>query len=161
MRYLGADSVKTLPGIVNENTARLDRIASLVNDFGDDATKLKLSEALVALANKQLKAMQTAIQRGKEEFETRLVLDINEDNPQAALEPRAQRLADDLRAQGYTATVTTFAEVSTDRKNWTPNITVVIGLGDMVSEDDNAIAESTVSDETEVVLAGEAASEMA
>jgi len=116
---------------------------------------------LVALANKQLKAMQTAIQRGKEEFETRLVLDINEDNPQAALEPRAQRLADDLRAQGYTATVTTFAEVSTDRKNWTPNITVVIGLGDMVSEDDNAIAESTVTDETEVALAGEAASEMA
>ncbi|WP_427307830.1 hypothetical protein [Cupriavidus sp. H39] len=36
---------------------------------------------LVALANKQLKAMQTAIQKGREEFETRLVLDINEDNP--------------------------------------------------------------------------------
>ncbi|WP_427307829.1 hypothetical protein [Cupriavidus sp. H39] len=57
--------------------------------------------------------------------------------------------------------MTTFAEVSTDRKNWTPNITVVIGLGDMVSEDDNVIAESTVSDETEVGLACEAASEMA
>ncbi|MGT2489514.1 hypothetical protein ACU4GD_00485 [Cupriavidus basilensis] len=28
----------------------------------------------------------------------------------------AQRLADDLRTQGYTATVTTLAEVSTDRK---------------------------------------------
>ena len=116
---------------------------------------------LVALANKQLKAMQTAIQRGKEEFETSLVLDINEENPQAALEPRAQRLADDLRAQGYTATVTTFAEASADRKNWTPNVTVAIGLGDMVSEVDNAKTESMVSDETEVALAGEAASELA
>ncbi|MFJ4291784.1 hypothetical protein ACIP1U_18650 [Cupriavidus sp. NPDC089707] len=57
--------------------------------------------------------------------------------------------------------MTTFAAVSTDRKNWTPNITVVIGLGDMVSGDDNAIAERTVTDETEVALAGEAASEMA
>jgi len=116
---------------------------------------------LVALANKQLKAMQSAIQRGKDEFETRLVLDISEDNPQAALEPRAHRLADDLRAQGYTATVTTFAEVSTDRKDWTPNITVVIGLGEMLSEVDTAIAESTVPDKTEVAVAEEAVSEMA
>jgi len=101
---------------------------------------------LVALANKQLKAMQTAIQKGKEEFETTLVLDINDDNPAAALEPRAQRLATDLRAQGYTATVTTFAEASADRKNWTPNITVVIGLGDMISEaDDEALAESVAA----------------
>lgn len=116
---------------------------------------------LVALANKQLKAMQAAIQKGKEEFETRLVLDITEDNPQAALEPRAQRLADDLRAQGYTATVTTFADVSTDRKDWTPNITVVIGLGDMISEVDEATAKAKVAAETEVALAGEAVEEMA
>ena len=89
---------------------------------------------LVALANKQLKAMQAAIQKGKEEFETTLVLDINEEHPQAALEPRVQRLADDLRSQGYTATVSTFADVSADRKNWTPNITVTIGLGDLVAD---------------------------
>lgn len=116
---------------------------------------------LVALANKQLKAMQTAIQKGKEEFETSLVLDITEENPQAALEPRAHRLADDLRSQGYTATVTTFAEASTDRKNWTPNITVAIGLGDMVSDVDNVTAENTVADETNVATADEAALEMA
>ncbi|CAG9166803.1 hypothetical protein [Cupriavidus pampae] len=116
---------------------------------------------LVALANKQLKAMQTAIQKGKEEFETKLVLDINEENPRAALEPRAQRLAEDLRAQGYTATVSAFAEVSTDRKDWTPNITVIIGLGDVASEVDNAKAESTMTDEPEVALADEAVSEMA
>ncbi|WP_404992993.1 hypothetical protein [Cupriavidus pauculus] len=116
---------------------------------------------LVALANKQLKAMQAAIQKGKEEFETRLVLDITEDNPQAALEPRAQRLADDLRAQGYTATVTTFADVSTDRKDWTPNITVVIGLGDMVSEVDDATAKANAAADTGVALVGEAVEEMA
>lgn len=52
LRYLGPDSVRTLPAIVNENTGRLDRIASLVNDVGDDATKLKMSEALVALAKR-------------------------------------------------------------------------------------------------------------
>lgn len=52
MRYLGPASVETLPGTINENTARLDRIAGLVSEIGTDATKLKTSEALVALANK-------------------------------------------------------------------------------------------------------------
>jgi len=52
MRYLGPESVKTLPGIINENASRIDRIAGLINDVGDDATKLKTSEALVALAQR-------------------------------------------------------------------------------------------------------------
>ncbi|HVJ89291.1 MAG TPA: hypothetical protein VM580_05765, partial [Labilithrix sp.] len=52
MRTLGAASVKVLPGLVNENTARIDRIASLVKDIGDDAAKLELSKALVVLADK-------------------------------------------------------------------------------------------------------------
>ena len=52
MRFLGPESVKTLPGIINENAARLDRVANLINDVGDEATKLKASEALVALAQK-------------------------------------------------------------------------------------------------------------
>lgn len=52
MHWLGPESVRTLPGIINENTARLDRIAGLVNDVGDDATKQKASEALVTLANR-------------------------------------------------------------------------------------------------------------
>lgn len=110
---------------------------------------------LVALANKQLKAMQTAIQRGKEEFETTLVLDINDENPQAMLEPRVQRLAEDLRAQGYTATVSTFADVSADRKNWTPNITVAIGLGDIVADAGNAPVDIAETDATEVAVEAE------
>jgi hypothetical protein len=52
LHVLGPESVKTLPGIVTENTARLDRIAALVNDVGDDATKKEMSQALVALAQK-------------------------------------------------------------------------------------------------------------
>ena len=52
MRYLGPESVKTLPGIINENAARLDRVAGLINDVADEPTKLKASEALRDLANK-------------------------------------------------------------------------------------------------------------
>jgi hypothetical protein len=52
MRTLGSESVKILPSLVNENTGRIDRIASLVKDIGDDATKLELSKALAALADK-------------------------------------------------------------------------------------------------------------
>ena len=52
MRYLGPESVKTLPSIINENASRIDRVANLINDVGDEPTKLKGSEALVALANR-------------------------------------------------------------------------------------------------------------
>ncbi len=52
VRFLGSDSVKGLPSIIGENTARLDRIGTLVNDVGDDATKLETSKALVALAKR-------------------------------------------------------------------------------------------------------------
>lgn len=52
MHYLGPDSVKALPALMNENTGRIDRVAGLVNDVGDDATKQKASEALAALATK-------------------------------------------------------------------------------------------------------------
>lgn len=52
MRYLGPESVKSLPSIINENASRIDRVASLINDVADEPTKLKASEALVALAIK-------------------------------------------------------------------------------------------------------------
>lgn len=52
MRYLGAESVKTLPSIVSENTSRIDRIATLVKDIGDQPAQLELAKAYVALAEK-------------------------------------------------------------------------------------------------------------
>lgn len=52
MHFLGPESVKLLPGTISENTSRLDRIATLVNDVGDDATKAETAKALVALAQK-------------------------------------------------------------------------------------------------------------
>ena len=52
MRYLGPESVKTLPGIINENASRIDRVAGLINDVADEPTKLKASEALRDLAVK-------------------------------------------------------------------------------------------------------------
>jgi hypothetical protein len=52
MRTLGPESVKVLPGLVNENTGRIDRIASLIKDIGDEPTKLELSKAFVVLADK-------------------------------------------------------------------------------------------------------------
>lgn len=52
MRTLGSESVKILPGLVNENTARIDRIASLIKDIGDEPTKAELSKVLVVLADK-------------------------------------------------------------------------------------------------------------
>ena len=52
MRFLGPESVKSLPGIINENAARIDRVANLINDVGDEPTKMAASQALVALAQK-------------------------------------------------------------------------------------------------------------
>lgn len=52
MRYLGAESVKGLPALVNENTARIDRIATLVKEIGTDESRLALSKAIVELAAK-------------------------------------------------------------------------------------------------------------
>lgn len=52
MRFLGAPSVRALPGLINENTYRLDRIAGLIADLGEPETKLKASEALVTLAKR-------------------------------------------------------------------------------------------------------------
>ncbi len=52
MRALGPESVKILPGLVNENTTRLDRIAGLIHDIGDEQGKLDLSKTLVGLAER-------------------------------------------------------------------------------------------------------------
>ncbi len=52
MRFLGAGSVRSLPALINENSTKVDKITSLLADLGDADTKLKGSEALVALAKR-------------------------------------------------------------------------------------------------------------
>jgi hypothetical protein len=50
MRTLGSASVKSLPTYIKEDSTKVDRIAQLVSDLGDDATKKAAADALVALA---------------------------------------------------------------------------------------------------------------
>ena len=50
MRFLGAPSVRALPGLMTENSTKLDRIAGLIADLGEPDVKLKASQSLVAIA---------------------------------------------------------------------------------------------------------------
>jgi hypothetical protein len=50
MRFLGAPSVKTLPAVINEQSTKNDKACQLVADIGDDDTKKRAADALVALA---------------------------------------------------------------------------------------------------------------
>ncbi len=52
MRALGSAAVKSLPSYIREESAKVDRIASLVAEIGDEDTKKKASEALVVLGKK-------------------------------------------------------------------------------------------------------------
>jgi hypothetical protein len=52
MRFLGAGSVRSLPGLINENSSKVDKIASLVAELGDPDTKTKTGDALVTLAKR-------------------------------------------------------------------------------------------------------------
>lgn len=49
MRFLGAPSVKSLPRAIGESSNKVDRACALVADIGDEETKKRASEALVAL----------------------------------------------------------------------------------------------------------------
>ncbi len=50
MRFLGAPSVKSLPSTINEQSTKNDKASQLIADIGDEDTKKRASEALVALA---------------------------------------------------------------------------------------------------------------
>jgi hypothetical protein len=52
MRFLGAPTVKALPATINESSTKNDRACSLIADIGDDDTKKRAGEALVAMAKK-------------------------------------------------------------------------------------------------------------
>jgi hypothetical protein len=49
MRFIGASSVKGLPGVISESSTKVDRACALIADIGDDDTKRRASDALVAL----------------------------------------------------------------------------------------------------------------
>jgi len=49
MRFIGAPSVKQLPSVITEGSTKIDRACSLIADIGDEETKRRASEALVAL----------------------------------------------------------------------------------------------------------------
>lgn len=50
LRYLGPSSIGGLPKLMTRETKRLDKMASLVQEFGDDATKEAASKATVDIA---------------------------------------------------------------------------------------------------------------
>ncbi len=52
MRFLGAPSVRALPATITESSTKVDRACSLIADIGDDDTKRRAGEALVAMAKK-------------------------------------------------------------------------------------------------------------
>ena len=52
MRFLGAPAVRALPAIISESSTKVDRACSLIADIGDDDTKKRAGEALVAMAKK-------------------------------------------------------------------------------------------------------------
>ncbi len=52
MRFVGAPSVKLLPNSINEGSSKVDRACALVADIGDDETKKRAGDALVALAKR-------------------------------------------------------------------------------------------------------------
>jgi hypothetical protein len=55
MRFLGSPSVKALPSTINLDSTKVDKACQLIADIGDDDTKKRASDALVALA-KQIDA---------------------------------------------------------------------------------------------------------
>jgi hypothetical protein len=50
LRELKADGVRSLPDLMVPGANKIDRMSQLIADFGDDATKAKASEKLVAVA---------------------------------------------------------------------------------------------------------------
>jgi hypothetical protein len=52
MRFIGAPSVKNLPSTITESSTKIDRACALLADIGDEETKRRASEALVAMAKR-------------------------------------------------------------------------------------------------------------
>jgi hypothetical protein len=50
LRELKADGVRSLPDLIVPGAAKIDRVSAMIADFGDEATKARASEKLVAVA---------------------------------------------------------------------------------------------------------------
>ncbi|HEY8038495.1 MAG TPA: hypothetical protein VIF15_01825, partial [Polyangiaceae bacterium] len=87
MRFLGQPSVKTLPGIINLNSTKVDKACQLIADIGDDDTKKRAGEALVAMA----KTID-----GQAWFEQQRAL-VNEANAKTHATPTPQQVTDQLK----------------------------------------------------------------
>jgi hypothetical protein len=87
MRFNGASAVKTLPSVITESSTKVDRACSLMADIGDDDTKKRASEALVALGKKIDSSEWTDRQR---------VL-VNQANVNAKLTPKPEQVAEQLK----------------------------------------------------------------
>ena len=87
MRFLGAPSVKTLPGTINQESTKNDKASQLVADIGDDDTKKRASEALVTLA----KVIDSPAWMDKQRAL------VNEANLRAHLTPTADQVKDQLK----------------------------------------------------------------
>ena len=87
MRFLGAPSVKALPGTINEASTKVDRACSLIADIGDDDTKRRASEALVTMARKIDTTDWIDKQRAL----------VNEANAKAKVNVTPQQVTDQLR----------------------------------------------------------------
>lgn len=95
MRTLGPESVKILPGLISENTARIDRIAGLIKDIGDEQAKVDLSKALVQLADRY---------NSKEwiEAQTKIVKEYNAKNKQTADDAQVAAQVDKIQERRLT-----------------------------------------------------------
>jgi hypothetical protein len=50
LRELNSDGVRSLPDLIAPGANKIDRVSAMISDFGDEATKAKASEKLVAVA---------------------------------------------------------------------------------------------------------------
>lgn len=50
LRELKADGVRSLPNLIAPGASKIDRLSAMIADFGDEATKAKASDKLVAVA---------------------------------------------------------------------------------------------------------------
>ncbi len=87
MRFLGAPSVKTLPATIGEASTKNDKACQLVADIGDDDTKKRAGESLVALAKLYDSPAWMDKQRAL----------VNESNARNHLTPTPQQISDQLK----------------------------------------------------------------